>query len=74
MRASRRRARDLAKSVRTRADLEAWLDALNLSDDERTVARMVYERGFTRQQIAFETGYSLRQVNRLLAKVHDKMA
>lgn len=74
MLASRRRARDLAKSVRTRADLEAWLDALNLSDDERTVARMVYERGFTRQQIAFETGYSLRQVNRLLAKVHDKMA
>lgn len=74
MRASRRRARELAQSVRTRSDLEAWLDALNISDAERTVARMVYERGFTRQQIAFETGYSLRQVNRLLAKVHDKMA
>lgn len=74
MRASRRRARELAKSVKTRSDLEAWLDALNISDAEREVARLVYERGYTRQQIAFATGYSLRQVNRLLARVHDKMA
>lgn len=71
---SRRRARTKAQGIKTRADLEEWLSLLNLTDEQREVARMVYLKGMSRQQIAFATGYSLRQVNRLLAKVHDKMA
>lgn len=74
MRESRRKARDRAQGMKTKADLEEWLDMLNLTDIEREIAFMVYSRGMSRQQIAFKTGYSKRQVNRLLAKVHDKMA
>lgn len=74
MRASRRAAREKIKSVKTRAELDEWLEMLNLTDEERDIARMVYGRGYTLTQVSMETGYSVRQVSRKLAKIQDRMA
>lgn len=74
MRASRSAAREKIKSVRTRAELDEVLEMLNLTDAERDIARMVYGKGYTLTQVSMQTGYSVRQVSRKLAKVQDRMA
>lgn len=74
MRASRSAARRKIRDVRTRAELDEVLDMLNLTDSERDIARMVYGRGYTLTQVSMETGYSVRQVSRKLAKIQDRMA
>lgn len=74
MRASRSAAREKIKSVRTRAELDEVLEMLNLTDSEREIARMVYGKGYTLTQVSMETGYSVRQVSRKLAKVQDRIS
>lgn len=74
MRASRSAARRKIRDVRTRAELDEVLEMLNLTDSEREIARMVYGRGYTLTQVSMETGYSVRQVSRKLAKIQDRMA
>lgn len=59
-------------AVKTVEELKACIDALNLTDEEREIAMMVYSKGWTRQKIAMETGYSVRQVARKIAKINDK--
>lgn len=73
MRPSRKQARDKIANCRTNEEFEEWLQMLRISDDVREIARMVYIKGWTRQKIAMETGYSVRQVSRKLAKLHDMM-
>lgn len=74
MRASRSASREKIKAIRTRAELDELLDMLNLTDSERDIARMVYGKGYTLTQVSMETGYSVRQVSRKLAKIQDRMA
>lgn len=69
----RREARDLARSLKTVDELERLIESINVTDDEREIARMVFEKGWTRQKIANETGYSRRQVDRKIAKIHDRI-
>lgn len=73
MRANRKAARDLLNSLRTLPELEQYLQMLRLTDDERDVARMIYAKGYSRQQIAMKTGYSKRQVDRMVARIHDRL-
>ena len=72
MRKNRKEARDRLMAVKTVEELKAYIDALNLTDEEREIAMMVYSKGWTRQKIAMETGYSVRQVARKIAKINDK--
>lgn len=73
MRAARREARDRVNAIKTRDDLRRYLGELNLRDDERQIAWMVFANGWSRAKIAFETGYSEHQVKRKLARIYDKM-
>lgn len=74
MRPDRKAARDRVKSIQTRADLDAYLELLNLTDDERNIARMMFGNGWTRAKIAMETGYSEHQVKRKMQRIYDRMA
>lgn len=74
MRANRKAAREFAMNIKTRADLEAYLDMLNLRDDEREIAILIFGKGWSRDKIAIETGYSKNQLNRKIARIYDKMA
>lgn len=74
MRENRSKARAKLKAVKTRAELDEWIDMLNLTDDERGIARMVYGDGCSIAQVCFKTGYSRRQVCRKLAKIQDRIS
>lgn len=74
MRENRSKARAKLKAVKTRAELDEWIDMLNLTDDERGIARMVYGDGYSIAQVCFKTGYSRRQVCRKLAKIQDRIS
>ena len=73
MRKNRKEARDLLNSLHTVSELEKYLQMLRITDEEREVARMIYAKGYSRQQIAMQTGYSKRQVDRMVAKIHDRL-
>ncbi len=73
MHKSRKAARDKIQACKTNDEFEEWLSMLRITDDVREIARMVYIKGWTRQKIAMETGYSVRQVSRKIAKLHDMM-
>lgn len=62
MRASRRKAREKIKNVKTRAELDEWLEMLNLTEEERDIARLVYAKGHSMAQVCFATGYPRSQV------------
>lgn len=74
MRPDRRAARDFASKIKTRDDLEKYLDMLNLREEERQIAWMLFAHGWSRARIARETGYSEHQVKRKIAKIYDRMA
>lgn len=74
MRENRSKARAKLKAVKTRAELDEWIDMLNLTDDERGTARMVYGDGYSIAQVCFKIGYSRRQVCRKLAKIQDRIS
>lgn len=73
MRTDRKEARDFVKSIKTRTELEAYLNMLNLTDEEREIARMMFGNGWTRTRIALETGYSEHQVKRKICRIYDRM-
>lgn len=73
MRDDRKQAREFAKSMKTTAELDAYLNMLNLTDDEREIARMIFAKGWTRTRIAMETGYSESQVKRKICRIYDRM-
>lgn len=73
MRADRKAARDFVKSIKTKAELDAYINMLNLTDEERDIARMIFGKGWSRTRIAMETGYSERQINRKICKIYDRM-
>lgn len=73
MRADRKAAREFVKSIKTRRELEEYLNMLNLSTEERTIAMMIFAEGWSRRKIAFETGYSEDQIKRKIVKIYSKM-
>lgn len=73
MKPDRKAAREYVKSIKTRADLEHYLDMLNLTDEEREIALLLFGKGYSRTRIAFETGYSQDQVKRKIARIYDRM-
>lgn len=73
MRADRKRARDYVKSIKTRAELESYLDMLNLTDEERDIAFLMFGKGYSRTRIALETGYSESHVKRKMSRIYDRM-
>lgn len=74
MKADRKAAREFAKGIKTREDLENYVNMLNLREDERKIAMMLFGDGWTRAKIALETGYSESQVKRKVARIYDRMA
>lgn len=70
---SRKEARARVKAIKTFDELKRHVDSLNLTDEEKEIALMVYAKGWTRQKIAMETGYSVRQIARKIAKINDKI-
>lgn len=73
MRPDRKAARDFVKNIKTKADLEAYLDMLNITEEEKEIALMIFANGYSRTQIAMETGYSIPQVKRKIAKIYAKL-
>lgn len=73
MRPDRKAAREFANSIKTRDDLRRYLDMLNLRDEERDIAWMIFAHGWSRAKIAMETGYSEHQVKRKVARIYDKL-
>lgn len=74
MRSERKAARDYVQSMKTRDDLNAYIDMLNLSETERDIARMMFVNKWTRAKIALETGYSESWVKRRIERIYDRMA
>lgn len=73
MKPDRKAARERVKNIKTRADLEEYLDLLNLTDEEREIALLLFGKGYSRTRIAMETGYSHDQVKRKIARIYDRM-
>lgn len=73
MRENRRAARKRLREMSTVQELRNHIESLNISEQEKEIALMFYEKGWTCSKIALETDYSLRQVTRKLAKIADKM-
>lgn len=73
MRANRKQARDFVKSIKTRTELDAYLNMLNLTDEEKHIARLIFCKGFSVVQVSIETGYSEHQVRRKINRIYDRM-
>ncbi len=69
----RKQAREKLLSIKTRADLETYLDSLNLTDEEREISILIFGRGWTHTQIEMKLGYTKNQIRKRLAKVYDRM-
>lgn len=73
MRSDRKAARDFVKSINSRAELDSYLNMLNLTDDERDIARLMFGKGYSRTRIALELGYSEAQIKRKICRIYDRM-
>lgn len=67
-------ARDKAKTLKTSEDLNKLLDSLNITDDEREIARFVLGRGWSYTRVSIEVGMSERAVRRHMERVYLKMS
>lgn len=73
MKSERKQAREMLLSLKTRADLEGYLNSLNITDEEREIAMLVFGRGWSLTRIQLELGYTKSQLKRRMAKLYDKM-
>ena len=73
MREDRKAAREFVKNIKTKADLEDYIGMLNLTDEEREIAIMIFGKGWSRAKIAMETGFSERQLKRRINRIYDRM-
>lgn len=60
--------------MRTAAEVETAIDELNVTDEDREIAKMVLNRGWSYSRVAAETGYSVRSVQRRMARVYDRLS
>ena len=73
MKSERKQAREMLLSLKTRADLEGYLNSLNITDEEREIAMLVFGRGWSLTRIQLELGYTKSQLKRRMARIYDKM-
>ena len=73
MNPSRKQARDFVRSIKTTSELDAYLNMLNLTDEERDIARLIFGKGYSVVQVMMATGYSEHQVRRKINKIYDRM-
>lgn len=71
---NRKAAREKVMAIKTRAELDEYLDTLNLREEYKTIARYIFADGFSRAKIARLTGYSERHLRRIIARIYDRMA
>lgn len=71
MNAKRAKAKQLIKSIRTKQDVIDYIALLNLTDEEKYIAELIYCNGFSHQQIANELNMSLRAVRNRVQKILD---
>lgn len=74
MRPERKAARERDAAIKTRAELDEYLDTLNLREQYKAIARYIFADGFSRAKIAMLTGYSDRHLKRIIANIYDRMA
>lgn len=73
MNPDRKQARDFVKSIKTKTELDSYLNMLNLTDDEREIARLIFSKGYSVVQVVMATGYSEHQVRRKINRIYDRM-
>lgn len=73
MKQERKEARERLLNMKSRADLEAYLDSVNLTDEEREIALLFFGRGWSLTRIRLEHGYSPKQLRNRMARIYDKM-
>lgn len=73
MKPNRKAAREYVQGIKTRDELRKYLDMLNLRDEEKQIAWMIFANGWSRAKIAMVTGYSEHQVKRKVARIYDKL-
>lgn len=73
MKPNRKAAREYVQGIRTKDELRKYLDMLNLREEDRTIAWMIFANGWSRAKIAMETGYSEHQVKRKIARIYDRL-
>lgn len=66
-------AQDKVRSIKRVEELNALIDSLNITDDEREVARLVLSNGWSYTRVSIELGYSDRQVRRIMNKIYRKI-
>lgn len=69
----RKRVREQFRNIRSSEDAAALLDSVNLTKDERDIARLILVEGWTYKQASIELGYSARQLIRRMNKVYRKL-
>lgn len=70
---ARKEARDRLLNLKTRADLENLLDSLNITDEEREIAVLIFGRGWSLTRICMELGYTNKQLRKRLSRIYDCM-
>lgn len=73
MNPQKKAARDFVKSIKTRAELDSYINMLNLTDEEKEIARLMFGNGWSRTRIALELGYSEHQIKRKINRIYDRM-
>lgn len=73
MERQRKAARSRISSIRTKAELEAVLDASTLSPAQRRAVFLVFGCRMSRVAVAREMGVSLSFVNKAVACAYDKI-
>lgn len=73
MNPKRKAARDRLMAVRTKSELAAILDELNITDEEREMATMVISRGWSYTKVSLELKCSRSHVARRMEKVYTKL-
>lgn len=73
MNPKRKAARDRLLAVKTKAELVAILEEINITDEEREMAIMVLSRGWSYTKIALELNCSKRHVARKMEHVYTKL-
>lgn len=74
MRSELKAARDKALALKTADDLNALLDSLNITDEERDIARMVLGRGWSYTRVGIEVGMSERAIRKHMERVYRKIS
>lgn len=60
-------------AIKTKAGFEAYMGTLNLSEEDKHIAYLMFCECWTRTKIALEMGCSENQLKRRIARIYDRM-